>query len=96
MTLSIKTFSIKTFSIMTFSIMTFSIKSFSIKTFSIMTLIEKEFSIMTLSIKAYFVTLSINETQYNNNLPLYSVSSFIHCYADCHNAEWHYAESLYC
>ncbi len=50
--------------------------------------------------QAYFVTLSINNTQHNNNLPLCWVWHFIHFYtayhyAECLYAESHYAESHY-
>jgi hypothetical protein len=60
MTLSIATLSITTLSITTFSIMTL-----STTTLSIMIL-----SIMTLGIMIKNITLSINETQHNNNTKL--------------------------
>jgi hypothetical protein len=50
------------------------------------------------SIKGLFVTLSINDTQHNNNLyrvPLCSVSCFIYCLVECHYAKCRYAECHY-
>jgi hypothetical protein len=41
--------------------------SLNIKTLSIMTLSIETFNIMPLGIKACFATLSINDTQHNNN-----------------------------
>jgi hypothetical protein len=62
---------------------------------------------VTLSIMGLFVTLSINDTQHNNNLqwvPLYWISHFIYCNTKCHYegciyagcaAEWHYDKCHY-
>jgi len=55
---------------MTLSIMPFNIMALSIMTFSIMAVIIMTFSTMAVSIRAYFSTLSINDTQHNNNLSL--------------------------
>jgi hypothetical protein len=41
------------------------------------------------------VTLSINDTQHNNALPLCWVSQFINCYAECRYAECCYSECRY-
>jgi hypothetical protein len=49
---------------MTFNIMTLSIMTFNIMTLSIMTFNITTFSIMTLITKAYFATLSLNDTQH--------------------------------
>ncbi len=56
------------------------------------------FRIMTLSMKGLYATVSINNTQHNNTLPLCLVSlswvsRFIYYYAECHCAECCYAES---
>ncbi len=50
------------------------------------------FSKMTLSTKKLYVTLSLNDIQHNNALPLCSVSHFIYYYAECHYAECRYAD----
>ncbi len=55
------------------------------------TLCKTTLSIMTLCIKGY-VTLSVNDTQHNNALPLCCMSRFIHYYAERHDAECRYAE----
>jgi len=49
-------------------------------------------SIMTVSIKGFYVTLSINDTQHNNALPLCWVSFYYYNYPECHYAECHYTE----
>jgi hypothetical protein len=44
---------------------------------------------MTVSIKGLLVTFRINDIQQKNTLdPLQLVSQFVHCYAECHCAEF--------
>jgi hypothetical protein len=66
MTLSIIALSIMTLSIIALSIMTLSIIALSIMTLSIIAL-----SIMTVITKGFYLTLSIGDTEHNNDLPKY-------------------------
>ncbi len=50
---------------------------------------------MTLSRKGLYETLSTNDTQHNNDLPLCLVSRFIYSYAEYHYTEYRYAECPY-
>ncbi len=45
--------------------------------------------------KGIFTTLSINDNQQNNTLPICCVSHFVNCCAECRYAECHYPECHY-
>jgi hypothetical protein len=78
---------------MTISLTTLRIMTLSItvtKVVGTTTLSITTFSIMLLSKKELYVTLSINDFQWNNTLPSCSLVKpsvvFYYCCADCHNA----------